>query len=57
MEGKAPIVEIEHVNKSYRRGTHTIPVLADINLDICRRGSHAHFPGVGAAAKSARYSS
>jgi putative ABC transport system ATP-binding protein len=34
MENKAPIVEIEHVNKSYRRGTHTIPVLVDINLDI-----------------------
>ena len=34
MEGKAPIVEIEHVNKSYRRGTRTIPVLVDINLDI-----------------------
>ena len=34
MESKAPIVEIEHVNKSYRRGTRTIPVLMDINLDI-----------------------
>jgi putative ABC transport system ATP-binding protein len=34
MEGKASIVEIEHVNKSYRRGTRTIPVLMDINLDI-----------------------
>jgi putative ABC transport system ATP-binding protein len=34
MENKAPIVEIEHVNKSYRRGPHTIPVLVDINLDI-----------------------
>jgi len=34
MESKAPIVEIEHVNKSYRRGTHRIPVLVDINLDI-----------------------
>jgi putative ABC transport system ATP-binding protein len=34
MENKAPIVEIEHVNKSYRRGTHVIPVLVDINLDI-----------------------
>jgi putative ABC transport system ATP-binding protein len=29
-----PIVQIEHVNKSYRRGAHTIPVLADITLDI-----------------------
>jgi putative ABC transport system ATP-binding protein len=34
MENKAPIVEIEHVNKSYRRGTHRIPVLVDINLSI-----------------------
>ncbi len=34
MENKVPIVEIEHVNKSYRRGTHMIPVLVDINLDI-----------------------
>jgi putative ABC transport system ATP-binding protein len=34
MENKAPIVEIEHVNKSYRRGTRLIPVLEDINLDI-----------------------
>jgi putative ABC transport system ATP-binding protein len=34
MENKAPIVEIEHVNKSYRRGTHRIPVLVDINLNI-----------------------
>jgi putative ABC transport system ATP-binding protein len=31
---KAPIVEIEHVNKSYRRGTRMIPVLVDINLTI-----------------------
>ena len=34
MESNAPIVEIEHVNKSYRRGTRTIPVLMDINLEI-----------------------
>src|SRR5512136_506196 len=34
MEIKTPIVEIEHVNKSYHRGTRTIPVLVDINLDI-----------------------
>jgi putative ABC transport system ATP-binding protein len=34
MGSKIPIVEIEHVNKSYRRGTHTIPVLVDITLDI-----------------------
>ena len=34
MESNTPIVEIEHVNKSYRRGTRTIPVLVDITLDI-----------------------
>jgi putative ABC transport system ATP-binding protein len=34
VETKAPIVEIEHVNKSYRRGTRMIPVLVDINLTI-----------------------
>jgi putative ABC transport system ATP-binding protein len=34
METKIPIVEIEHVNKSYHRGTRTIPVLVDITLDI-----------------------
>jgi putative ABC transport system ATP-binding protein len=34
MESKAPIVEIKHVSKSYRRGTHIIPVLENINLDI-----------------------
>jgi putative ABC transport system ATP-binding protein len=34
MENKTPIVEIEHVTKSYRRGTHIIPVLEDITLDI-----------------------
>jgi putative ABC transport system ATP-binding protein len=34
MESKAPIVEIKHVSKSYRRGTHIIPVLENITLDI-----------------------
>ena len=34
MEGETPIVEIEHVNKSYRRGTHVIPVLENITLEI-----------------------
>jgi len=34
MEIKSPIVGIEHVNKSYHKGTHTIPVLMDITLDI-----------------------
>ncbi len=30
----ASIVEIKNVTKSYRRGSQTVPVLADINLDI-----------------------
>src|SRR4030043_273851 len=34
MESETPIVEIEHVNKSYRRGTHIIPVLENITLEI-----------------------
>jgi putative ABC transport system ATP-binding protein len=34
LENQTPIVEIEHVNKSYRRGTHIIPVLENITLDI-----------------------
>src|SRR4030043_145805 len=34
MESETPIVEIEHVNKSYRRGTHIIPLLEDITLEI-----------------------
>jgi putative ABC transport system ATP-binding protein len=34
MKSKTPIVEIEHVNKSYRRGTHIIPVLENITLEI-----------------------
>jgi putative ABC transport system ATP-binding protein len=34
LEIKAPIVEIEHVNKSYHRGNRAIPVLVDITLDI-----------------------
>jgi putative ABC transport system ATP-binding protein len=31
---KAPIVEIIHVSKSYRRGDRAVPVLVDINLVI-----------------------
>ena len=37
METPNPIVQIEHVNKSYRRGSRTLPVLMDINLDIDER--------------------
>lgn len=29
-----PAVEIRHLSKSYRRGGQSVPVLADINLDI-----------------------
>ncbi|OGP83796.1 MAG: ABC transporter ATP-binding protein [Deltaproteobacteria bacterium RBG_16_54_11] len=34
MAKKTKIVEIDHVNKAYHRGTQTIPVLVDISLDI-----------------------
>jgi len=30
----APLVEIEHLYKSYRRGSQTLPVLQDISLNI-----------------------
>jgi putative ABC transport system ATP-binding protein len=34
MEQKTPIVQIEHVSKSYRRGSQIVPVLDDITFDI-----------------------
>ena len=34
IEEKATIVEIRHLNKSYRRGSQIIPVLNDISFDI-----------------------
>ena len=34
MENKLPIVTLKDVCKTYRRGSQTIPVLQDINLDI-----------------------
>jgi putative ABC transport system ATP-binding protein len=34
MENKSPIVEIQHVSKSYRRGSQIVPVLDDITFDI-----------------------
>jgi putative ABC transport system ATP-binding protein len=37
METSAAIVKIEHVHKSYRRGSRVLPVLMDINLDIEER--------------------
>ncbi len=30
----APVVEIAHLNKSYRRGSQVLPVLEDISLTI-----------------------
>ncbi|HXX35019.1 MAG TPA: ABC transporter ATP-binding protein [Thermodesulfobacteriota bacterium] len=51
MESNAPIVEIEHVNKSYRRGTRTIPVLMDINLDIAE-GEFVALMGPSGSGKS-----
>jgi putative ABC transport system ATP-binding protein len=34
MENKPSIVEIQHVSKSYRRGSQIVPVLDDITFDI-----------------------
>lgn len=34
MEQKAAIVEVQHVSKSYRRGSQIVPVLQDITFDI-----------------------
>jgi putative ABC transport system ATP-binding protein len=34
MENKSPIVEIQHVSKSYRRGSQIVPVLDDITFNI-----------------------
>jgi putative ABC transport system ATP-binding protein len=33
---RAPLVRIEHVSKSYRRGAQRLPVLTDVNLSIGR---------------------
>jgi putative ABC transport system ATP-binding protein len=51
MGNRAPIVEIKHVNKSYRRGTHLIPVLVDINLDIAE-GAFLALMGPSGSGKS-----
>jgi putative ABC transport system ATP-binding protein len=34
LERKQPIVEVNHVTKSYARGTRKVPVLVDITFDI-----------------------
>jgi putative ABC transport system ATP-binding protein len=36
MQSPSPIVEIRSVSKSYRRGSHVVPVLSDITFDIAR---------------------
>ena len=36
MNGLTPIVEIRNVSKSYRRGSHVVPVLSGITFDIAR---------------------
>jgi len=51
MESKTPIVEIEHVNKSYHRGAHIIPVLVDITLDIME-GEFLAFMGPSGSGKT-----
>ena len=30
----APLVQIRHLSKSYRRGSQQVPVLTDVNLSI-----------------------
>lgn len=39
MQSPSPIVEIRSVSKSYRRGSHVVPVLSDITFDIARGSS------------------
>src|SRR3990172_1191109 len=34
MEGRPPIVRLEGIRKSYRRGSQVVPVLEDITFDI-----------------------
>jgi putative ABC transport system ATP-binding protein len=46
-----PIVEIKNVSKSYRRGSQTVPVLADINLDI-QEGEFLALMGPSGSGKS-----
>lgn len=36
MKSSSAIVEIRNVSKSYRRGSHVVPVLSDITFDIAR---------------------
>jgi putative ABC transport system ATP-binding protein len=47
----APLVEISHVAKSYRRGVQTVPVLADITLGI-GKGDFVALMGPSGSGKS-----
>ncbi len=51
MKQKAPIVEIIHVSKSYRRGNRVVPVLMDINLEIAE-GAFLALMGPSGSGKS-----
>jgi putative ABC transport system ATP-binding protein len=46
-----PIVEIKEISKSYRRGSRTVPVLVDINLDI-QEGEFLALMGPSGSGKS-----
>ena len=51
MEIREPIVEVEHVSKSYRRGSQLVPVLVDISLDI-QEGEFLALMGPSGSGKS-----
>ncbi|MBA4397449.1 MAG: ABC transporter ATP-binding protein, partial [Syntrophus sp. (in: bacteria)] len=51
MYSEAPIVEIQDLKKSYRRGDHVVPVLENITFDI-RRGDFVALMGPSGSGKS-----
>jgi len=51
MEQKPSIVEIQHVSKSYRRGSQIVPVLDDITFDI-KEGEFLALMGPSGSGKS-----